>query len=80
MRLNAKFPLGQLAATPGALEAMKASFSGCARNIWPFLLYGVVFLLLFIVALIPVGLGLLVVSPMIWTSIYTGYRDIYLSK
>jgi len=62
------------------LEAMKASFSGCARNIWPFLLYGVVFLLLFIVALIPVGLGLLVVSPMIWTSIYTGYRDIYLSK
>jgi len=51
-----------------------------ARNIWPFLIYGIVFLLLFIVATIPLGLGLLVVSPMIWASIYSGYRDIYLSK
>lgn len=61
------------------LEAMKASFSGCARNIWPFLLYGIVFMLLLIVATIPLGLGLLVVSPMIWASIYTAYRDIYLA-
>ncbi|QJR12858.1 hypothetical protein DSM104443_03952 [Usitatibacter rugosus] len=61
------------------LEAMKASFTGCARNIWPFLIYGLVFLLLLIVAMIPLGLGLLVVSPMIWASIYTAYRDIYLA-
>jgi uncharacterized membrane protein len=60
------------------MAAMKASFLGCLKNFVPFLVYGVVGLFFFILALIPVGLGLLVFVPVVWASIYTGYRDIYL--
>lgn len=60
------------------IAAMKASFSGCLKNLLPFLVYGVVGLGFFILALIPLGLGLLVFVPMVWASIYTAYRDIYL--
>ena len=59
------------------MAAMKASFHGCLKNIWPFLLYGVVGLGLAILAVIPLGLGMLVWIPLLWTSIYTGYRDIF---
>jgi uncharacterized membrane protein len=62
----------------GAVEAMKQSFSGCLRNIVPFLVYGVIGLVLAIVATIPLGLGWLVLGPVIAASVYTAYRDIYL--
>lgn len=61
-----------------ALEAMKASFFGCLKNMWPFLWYGLIGLLLAIVASIPLGLGWLVLGPVLVGSIYAGYRDIYL--
>ena len=61
----------------GAIEAMKESFSGCLRNIVPFLFYGVILMALSVVASIPVGLGWLVLGPVIAASIYTAYRDIY---
>ncbi|MCW8908346.1 MAG: BPSS1780 family membrane protein [Sedimenticola sp.] len=60
-----------------ALAAMRMSFSGCLKNILPFLLYGVIALLLFVVGAIPVGLGLLIVLPVITASVYTSYRDIF---
>ena len=60
------------------MESMKASFRGCLKNLMPFLWYGVIGFGLLILALIPVGLGLLVVSPLFWATMYTGYRDIYL--
>ena len=60
-----------------AIEAMKLSFKGCLKNILPFLVYGVVGILLYIVAIIPLGLGLLVIGPVFMASIYTSYRDIY---
>ena len=62
----------------GAIEAMKQSFTGCLRNIVPFLIYGVIGFVLLFVAMLPLGLGLLVVGPVLTASIYTGYRDIYL--
>lgn len=64
----------------GPLEAMKLSFMGCLRNMLPFLLYGLIALLLTVLALIPVGLGLLVLGPMVIASVYTGYKDIFLSQ
>jgi hypothetical protein len=60
------------------IAAMRSSFQGCLRNLVPFIAYGVVSLLLLIVALIPLGLGLLVDVPVIWITAYVGYRDIFL--
>jgi len=63
----------------GAVEAMKESFVGCLRNILPFLVYGIVLTLASIIATIPLALGWLVLGPVIAASVYTSYRDIYLS-
>ena len=60
------------------MAAMKSSFQGSLKNIWPFLLYGLVGFVLGIVAVIPLGLGMLVWVPLLWASIYTSYRDIFL--
>jgi uncharacterized membrane protein len=62
----------------GAVEAMKGSFSGCLKNMLPFLLYGVVLFVLSILASLPLLLGWLVLGPVFGASIYTSYRDIYL--
>jgi hypothetical protein len=62
------------------VEALKASFFACLRNIVPFLLYGVITLVLFVIASIPFGLGLLVLIPVLVASIYAGYRDIFFDR
>jgi len=62
----------------GAVEAMKASFTGCLRNMVPFLVYGIVGFALAILATIPLMLGWLVLGPVFAASVYTGYRDVYL--
>ena len=59
------------------VDAMKASFSACLKNIIPFLVYGIVLLVLCIVAAIPLGLGFLVLVPVTVASIYTGYKDVF---
>ena len=63
----------------GAVDALKESFTGCLRNIMPFLVYGVVMLALSLVASIPLGLGWLVLGPVLAASLYTSYKDIYLT-
>lgn len=60
-----------------AVAAMKQSFAACLRNIVPFLLYGVIALVLNIVAAIPFGLGYLVLVPVLVCSLYAGYKDIF---
>ena len=62
------------------LAAFRASFGGCLKNFVPFLAYGLITLVLLIVAIIPFGLGLLVFVPLIWISAYTAYRDIFLER
>lgn len=59
------------------VNALKMSFQGCLVNILPFTLYGIVGLVLLIIAMIPLGLGLLILMPMIIASIYISYREIY---
>ena len=59
------------------LEAIKASFLGCLKNILPFLVYSIVLMVLGIVAAIPLGLGWLVLGPTLVASVYISYRDIY---
>ena len=62
-----------------APDAMKASFAACMKNWLPFMVYGLASLGLSIIAMIPLGLGLLVLVPVITASIYTGYKDIFVS-
>ena len=59
------------------VAALKASFYACLDNWIPYLLYGVVVLVLGIVAAIPVGLGYLILIPVMIASVYTAYRDIF---
>jgi len=63
-----------------AIAAMKQSFMGCLRNIGPFLLYGIVFFFLFIIGSLPLFLGLLIVVPMMYGSLYSSYKDIYVKQ
>ncbi|MEN9866324.1 MAG: hypothetical protein RL748_1914 [Pseudomonadota bacterium] len=62
------------------IDAMKASFSGCIKNILPFLLYGILYIVFAIVACIPLMLGWLVLGPVLIASVYTSYQDIYLTR
>jgi hypothetical protein len=59
------------------VAAMKTSFFACLKNIIPFLLYGIIMLVLCVIASIPFGLGFLVLAPVIVASVYTAYRDIF---
>lgn len=63
-----------------ALEAMKLSFMACLKNVLPFLVYGLVGLVLSILATIPLLLGWLVLMPWIYTSSYRAYRDIFFAS
>jgi len=61
----------------GVFQALKTSFSGCLKNAVPFLIYGLMMIPLAIVASIPLMLGWLILGPVMFASIYTGYRDIF---
>ncbi len=58
-------------------EAMKASFSVCLKNLLPFLVYGVILFVLLFVAVIPFGLGLLVLVPVLIGAQYASYVDLF---
>jgi uncharacterized membrane protein len=59
------------------VAAMRESFFACFRNFVPFLVYGIILLLLGIVAAIPFGLGYLVLVPVVMASTYVAYRQIF---
>lgn len=59
------------------LDALKVSFFACLRNWLPFLVYGVLLMMLLVVATIPFGLGLLVVGPLALISGYCSYRSVF---
>lgn len=62
----------------GAAEAMRGSFTGCLKNVLPFLLYSVILFAFSVVASLPLLLGWLVLGPVFAASVYASYRDIYL--
>src|SRR4029079_13598986 len=55
------------------VNALRKSFAASMRNIGAFLLYGIIYLGLAIVASIPMGLGWLVLGPMVVGSCYAGW-------
>ena len=60
------------------IQALKASFFACLKNLLPFTIYGIVMILLMIVAAIPLMLGFLVVGPIALISMYTSYRAVFM--
>ncbi len=60
-----------------AIDAMKQSFLACMRNMLPFLVYGLLAMVLLILAAIPFGIGLLVMIPVMMASLYVSYKDIF---
>ena len=59
------------------LDALKISFFACLANMLPFLVYGVVMVILVVLAVIPLMLGFLVVGPLALISSYTSYRAVF---
>jgi len=59
------------------IDSLKMSFSGCLKNILPMFLFGLIMMVLAVIASIPFGLGWLVLMPMGMAAFYTAYRSIY---
>ena len=62
------------------VAAMQQSFFGCLRNIIPFQVYGITLIVLAIICLMPYGIGLVILIPTLFTSIYVSYKDIFLGE
>ena len=62
------------------VAAMQTSFFACLRNFIPFQLYGLVLIILVIICAMPYGIGLVVLIPTIFASIYVSYKDIFLGE
>ena len=58
-------------------EALKSSFIACLRNILPLTWYSIIMSVLVLVAMIPMGLGLLVLAPVLMLSQYASYKDVF---
>lgn len=59
------------------LDAVRASIGAVLKNMLPFLLYGLVYIGLSIVASIPFGLGWIVLLPVTLLTAYVSYRDLF---
>ena len=59
------------------VDALKASFDACLKNIMPFLLYGIAYIIAAIIASIPLGLGWIVLAPALMLTAYTSYKDVF---
>lgn len=58
-------------------EALKLSLAANLRNLGAWLIFGLIYLVLSIIALIPFGLGLLIIGPMSIASSYCAYLDTF---
>lgn len=59
------------------VEAFKASFAACLRNIVPFLIWGLLYVVAAVVASIPFGLGWIVLAPVMLLAVYVSYKDVF---
>jgi uncharacterized membrane protein len=59
------------------VQALKSSFIACMKNFLPLFLWSVLITLLLFVAMLPLLLGLFVLMPVMFASVYASYRDIF---
>ncbi len=62
------------------VEALRASFNACLKNTLPLLVYSLVVMVLMFFAALPVGLGFLVLIPVLSGSVYASYRDVFVAN
>ena len=69
-------PLVMLAGQ-NAWPAMQDSIAACWLNMWPLLVFGLVYLVLIVVAVIPLGFGFLILFPVTVCAVYASYREVF---
>ncbi len=62
------------------VDALKASFNACLKNLLAFFVYGLIVMVLAFFAALPAGLGFLVLIPVLSGSVYAAYRDIFVAN
>lgn len=60
------------------MAALKASFDACLRNWLVMTIFGLALLVLCFFAALPMGLGFLVLLPVLYGALYASYKDIFL--
>ena len=63
-----------------AWQAFKISYRGCLANLMPFLVFGLIAMVLLVVAAIPLGLGMFLLLPVMFATGYTSYRDVFAAQ
>lgn len=58
-------------------EAIAASVKGTLTNIGPLVIFSLIYLVLAVLAMIPLGLGLLILGPVVLAAIYGAYSEIF---
>ena len=61
------------------LGACRASFAACLKNVWPFLILGLIVCVLCFLAALPAGLGFLVFIPVLAGTAYASYQDVFMA-
>jgi uncharacterized membrane protein len=69
-------PLVMLAGQ-NAWPAVQDSIAACWVNLLPLLVFGLIYLVLAIVAALPFGLGFLILGPVTVCAIYVSYREVF---
>lgn len=60
------------------LDALKSAFSAAMKNWLALFVFGLFVLLLMVPAVLTLGLGFLVIGPMMFVALWAAYRDIFL--
>ena len=69
-------PLIALGGVP-VMSSLKMSLIGCLKNFIPLIIFGIIMMILAVIATIPLALGWLVLLPVSIATFYTAYREIY---
>jgi len=59
------------------VEALRLSFAASLKNVVPFLVWSLIYIVASIVASIPLGLGWLVLWPVVMLTVYVSYKDVF---
>jgi len=58
-------------------DAIMASIRGTLANLVPLIVFSVIYLVLAVIAMIPFGLGFLILGPVVFGAMYGAYREIF---